>query len=1069
MYIDERSLRHYFEQKTWDLARQYAQKKTRLHSLRVEHDRIHHQFVVEATVNPTHFHTQLTLEEFSGELLHFHCDCPFCGENRKACVHVGMVLILLQRMTFSHYPYFYEEETDNYLLQYRRRQKLSLSDQLIETYIRTSPLDDPLQLQADPVSLQAEVDLSQSVLLVSFRIGRKKKYILKNLHEFLQRMENGEVAAYGKQLQFLHVEESLDPFSVQIFRFLRRHWPYQSSASARALQLSGSCLDDFYHLFLSCPPLSAQGQPLVMIEADPPLTLRIEPERNDTRLSVSPAEYRYIRGNETDYVVLSGTLIRLKRRFRILCGPLLRAMQGGEALLISAEQLRNFYYNVLQPVSEQMVVQGIEELNVRMDPLISRIYIDEPVRRQIMITVRFCYGRNEYDGFDGEMQWDHRNQRQEQRILTLIRQYATRVDLQQHAAWIEQDELKTFSFLSEGVKKLMEVAEVFVCDSLKNFRLRPKASFHVGVRLSSGLLEMTVDNPQLSAQEIAEIFRGWQQKKKYVRLKDNEIFALNQDQDEAVMAMLQSLQVDPQQLQQGKVVLNPYRSLTLNDKLMEIPQLKVERDPQFRTMIRDFKNIREARFEVPPSLKPVLRDYQKEGFRWLKTLAHYGFGGILADDMGIGKTVQMIAVLEEARLRKEAGCSLIVTPASLILNWQAEIHRFAPQLRCQCIHGSLAERKKSLEQANQYDVLITSYDYLKRDEALYVPMKLNYLVLDEAQAIKNQRTRNAQSVKRLSAAHRFALTGTPIENSLAELWSLFDFLMPGYLNSYRQFREEYELPVVRQKDQQKLALLKRQVSPFMLRRKKSDVLKELPEKTETVLTLEFSETEKKLYQATLAQVQAQLKQVMDQPEGWQRSRIMVLAMLTRLRQICCDPGLVFDRYDQEKSKLSACMELLESAVQAGKKVLLFSQFTTVLDQLQQQCSQRGWETYLLTGSTTKQQRFEMMERFNRDATPVFLISLKAGGTGLNLTGAEIVVHYDPWWNLSAEHQATDRAYRMGQQRNVQVYKLIVAGTVEEKIHQLQLDKQTLSQSVIEGSDGSITAMSREEIMALFAL
>ena len=734
---------------------------------------------------------------------------------------------------------------------------------------------------------------------------------------------------------------------------------------------------------------------------------------------------------------------------------------------VSHEQIKNFYYNVLQPVSELIPVLGMDELPVRLDPLVTRVYIDEPTPHTIMITIRFCYGANEYIGFDTLTNRDNRNLRKEQKVRAIIRQYVTRIDTLTQIAWIEKNETKEFSFLAEGVGKLMDLAEVYICESLKNVQIRSRASFSVGVRLTSGLLELQLDSPQLTPQELEEIFCGYQQKKKYVRLKNGDYFAIGEGETEEVLAMLDALQVDPKQLGAGSVTLENYRALALNERLMSTPEIKVERDQEFKTMIRDFKNIEESKFDVPPSMRKILRTYQKEGFRWLKTIAHYGFGGILADDMGIGKTLQMIAVLEDARLQGEGGCSLVVTPASLILNWQAEIRRFAPQLKCGCVHGTLKERQDTLAAADDFDVLITSYDYVKRDEALYQPLAFQYLVLDEAQAIKNQRTKSAQAVKQIQARHRFALTGTPIENSLAELWSIFDFLMPGYLFSYAQFKENYELPIVRYDDEERLTLLKKLVSPFILRRVKQDVLKELPEKTESVLQIEFSEAEKKLYQASLQQIQTQLTQTLDQQTNAGSSKIMILAMLTRLRQICCDPGLVFDGYGGERSKLSACMELIENAVESGKKILVFSQFTTILDKLRGECEKRGIGTYLLTGATPKQQRFDLMESFNRDKTPVFLISLKAGGTGLNLTGAEIVIHYDPWWNLSAENQATDRAYRIGQTRNVQVVKLIVEGTVEEKISKLQQQKQQLSQSVIEGSDGSIAAMSREEILELF--
>ena len=806
---------------------------------------------------------------------------------------------------------------------------------------------------------------------------------------------------------------------------------------------------------------------MVMIEENPQFTLQVEGQGQDYQLTVTPHEYRYLASNEADYVYVGGTLIRLLPRYRILCGPLLKRLQKGSKLLVSHEQIKNFYYNVLQPVSELIPVVGMDELPVRLDPLVTRVYIDEPTAHTIMITIRFCYGANEYIGFDTLTNRDNRNLRKEQKVRAIIRQYVTRIDTLTQIAWIEKNETKEFSFLAEGVGKLMDLAEVYICESLKNVQIRSRASFSVGVRLTSGLLELQLDSPQLTPQELEEIFRGYQQKKKYVRLKNGDYFAIGEGETEEVLAMLDALQVDPKQLGAGPVTLENYRALALNERLMSTPEIKVERDQEFKTMIRDFKNIEESKFDVPPSMRKILRTYQKEGFRWLKTIAHYGFGGILADDMGIGKTLQMIAVLEDARLQGEGGCSLVVTPASLILNWQAEIRRFAPQLKCGCVHGTLKERQDTLAAADDFDVLITSYDYVKRDEALYQPLAFQYLVLDEAQAIKNQRTKSAQAVKQIQARHRFALTGTPIENSLAELWSIFDFLMPGYLFSYAQFKENYELPIVRYDDEERLTLLKKLVSPFILRRVKQDVLKELPEKTESVLQIEFSEAEKKLYQASLQQIQTQLTQTLDQQTNAGSSKIMILAMLTRLRQICCDPGLVFDGYGGERSKLTACMELIENAVESGKKILVFSQFTTILDKLRGECEKRGIGTYLLTGATPKQQRFDLMESFNRDKTPVFLISLKAGGTGLNLTGAEIVIHYDPWWNLSAENQATDRAYRIGQTRNVQVVKLIVEGTVEEKISKLQQQKQQLSQSVIEGSDGSIAAMSREEILELF--
>ena len=673
MILDETQLSQYFDERTWNLARRYHQERSIIQSLSAVEYRTLQLIEVEAVVYPYLQHIKLSLHWQTGELLRFSCECPYCVQDEKACAHIGAVLMFLKERTIDHFPYYYRENAADYIQQLRRRQMFSQSEQLIETYVNAAVLDDPTLLQSDPVGLLPEVIFSNSELLVSFRIGRKKKYILKNLGEFLARMNEAAIVSYGKELQFLHVPESFDEGSQRILRFIRRNYDPQKSfgTSPRYVNLVGGSVDDFYELFLNHPVMMADGRPMVMIEENPQFTLQVESQNQDYQLQITPHEYRYLASNEADYVYVGGTLIRLLPRYRILCGPLLKRLQQGGKLLISHEQIKNFYYNVLQPISELIPVLGMEDLPVRLDPLVTRVYIDEPTPHTIMITIRFCYGNNEYIGFDTLTNRDNRNLRKEQKVRAIIRQYVTRIDTLTQIAWIEKNETKEFSFLAEGVGKLMDLAEVYICESLKNVQIRSRASFSVGVRLTSGLLELQLDSPQLSSEELEEIFRGYQQKKKYVRLKNGDYFAIGEGETEEVLAMLDALQVDPKQLVQGSLTLENYRALALNERLMSTPEIKVERDQEFKTMIRDFKNIEESKFDVPPSMRKILRTYQKEGFRWLKTIAHYGFGGILADDMGIGKTLQMIAVLLDAQLHNEAGCSLVVTPASLILNWQA--------------------------------------------------------------------------------------------------------------------------------------------------------------------------------------------------------------------------------------------------------------------------------------------------------------------------------------------------------------------------------------------------------------
>ena len=509
-----------------------------------------------------------------------------------------------------------------------------------------------------------------------------------------------------------------------------------------------------------------------------------------------------------------------------------------------------------------------------------------------------------------------------------------------------------------------------------------------------------------------------------------------------------------------------FRALYLDALFKQSEGIKYNRDTVFKQIVRDIKDVSDSDFEVPTTLKPILRNYQKTGFRWLKTIAAYGFGGILADDMGLGKTLEVISLLLSQKESEVQTTSLVICPSSLVLNWESEITRFAPELKAIAVMGTAAERRDKIAGAAEADVLITSYDLLKRDILYYEDLHFHYEIIDEAQYIKNHNTQNAKSVKVINSAVRFALTGTPVENSLAELWSIYDFLMPGYLYTYRKFREKFEIPIVREQDKKILERLNKLVSPFILRRLKSDVLKELPEKTETTMYASMDGEQKKLYLANLLKSREDLAYELDGGD-FERRKLIILAMLTRLRQICCDPSLVYEDYTDVSAKLELCLEILDTSLASGHKVLLFSQFTSMLEIIEKELIKREIDFYKITGRTKAQERLRQVNAFNEDDTPVFLISLKAGGTGLNLTGADVVIHYDPWWNLSAQNQATDRAHRIGQTNSVQVYNLIAKDSIEEKIQKMQQAKAELADSIIREGEGAIASMSKDEIIGLF--
>ena len=690
----------------------------------------------------------------------------------------------------------------------------------------------------------------------------------------------------------------------------------------------------------------------------------------------------------------------------------------------------------------------------------------------------------------------NRNTLEEMRVTLLVKRYfdlpgeqdAPGGDLRE-GMLVCREESRLYRLVTEGIGLLSRSAEIYATDRFRRIKALPAPMVSLGVSLTSGLLDISIDAGELDLNELAQVLDSYRSHKRYHRLRDGRFLLLDSASDsgaapeedgadgrtgglEALSQLADGLDLTGKQLASGRLAVPQYRAAYLDGvlqaSLREGGNLQASRDSHFQDLVRDLKGDSPLRqdFAIPKSMEKVLRGYQKAGFRWLRMLEHYGFGGILADDMGLGKTVQVIALLLDQLERGETQPSLVVCPSSVVLNWESELKRFAPALKPVLVVGGAEERAEILAGlgGTPGEVAVTSYELIRRDVELYKPIRFHYHILDEAQYIKNHNTQNARSVKAVASRHRLALTGTPIENRLSELWSIFDFLMPGFLYGYTHFREKLEAPIVKLEDKEALERLGKLTAPFILRRLKRDVLTELPPKNESVFYTEMSEEQRKLYLAVLAQAQQKLRE-RDTPFLGQ-NKLAVLAMLTKLRQICCDPGLCYAGYKGGSAKLDSCVELILEARDNGHKLLLFSQFTSMLAVLEERLLREGVSSFLLQGSTPREERAELVRRFNEDDTTVFLISLKAGGTGLNLTGADMVIHYDPWWNLAAQNQATDRAYRIGQHNSVQVYKLIAKSTIEEKILRLQETKQGLADSVIQEGDAVLASLSREELLEL---
>jgi len=471
---------------------------------------------------------------------------------------------------------------------------------------------------------------------------------------------------------------------------------------------------------------------------------------------------------------------------------------------------------------------------------------------------------------------------------------------------------------------------------------------------------------------------------------------------------------------------------------------------------------------APAGLQATLRDYQADGLAWMQFLREYDLAGILADDMGLGKTVQTLAHI---LVEKEAGrltCpALVIAPTSLMTNWQDEAARFAPSLRVLLLHGK--ERLDLFDQIGRADLVLTTYALLPRDEEKLRQHSYHLVILDESHYIKNNRSKAAQSAGLLTARHRLCLTGTPLENHLGELWSQFHFLLPGLLNDEKTFNSQFRHPIERQDDPLRRALLNRRIKPFLLRRTKDNVAKELPPKTEMVRRIELSGAQRDLYETVRLAMDKKVRDEIDK-KGVARSQIVILEALLKLRQVCCDPRLVkalpLKKQGSGSAKLIDLMQMVDDLLDEGRKILVFSQFTSMLALIEQELDARRIPYALLTGDT--RDRAAQVAAFQQGAVPIFLISLKAGGVGLNLTAADTVIHYDPWWNPQAENQATDRAWRIGQDKPVFVYKLIAKGTLEEKIQLLQQKKADLAQSILADGEAHKMVLTQDDLQAIFA-
>lgn len=610
-----------------------------------------------------------------------------------------------------------------------------------------------------------------------------------------------------------------------------------------------------------------------------------------------------------------------------------------------------------------------------------------------------------------------------------------------------------YDFLTTEINRLKNIGQVYYSDKFKEKKVYNSSNIKVGLGEEiNHYLEFKFKIEDVDEREYKEILKSFKANKRFYKLKNGNFINLEDDQTKELFKLMESLGFTNSIKEMN---MHKSKAMYINNLLIEKKIPYIEGIENTKNTVDKFNNIKGENYEVPKSLNADLRDYQVEGFKWFKSLKSCGFGGVLADEMGLGKTIQTITFL----LSQKEAKSMVITPTSLIHNWKSEFEKFAPSLRIGIVHGNKKERESTINNIESFDVLLTTYGSLRNDNDKYEDINFDCLIIDEAQNIKNPTSITTDAVKNIKAKCKFALTGTPVENNLAELWSIFDFIMPGYLYNLNKFSSIFI------KDESNLIRLKKLIKPFILRRTKKQVITELPDKIEIKFLVELGKEQRKIYKTYVDEIQRKLQ---DKYES--NDKITVLAYLTKLRQLCLDPSLIVSDYKGKSSKINACVEIVKDSISNDDKILVFSQFTSVLKNLAYILDKENIEYNYLDGQTKAKDRIELVNDFNENNNKkVFLISLKAGGTGLNLTSANKVIHFDPWWNVSVENQASDRAHRLGQKQIVEVIKLIAKGTIEEKIIKLQDDKLKMIDDIIgnELSDSNtFKNLSNDEILDL---
>jgi len=1004
------------------------------------------------------------------------CSCPYYQEYGKPCKHIAAVLFEINRLAENEqmkYRNSYKAVNAIFKKMELENRKI-LSDNSEQVYLYPT-----LYITGQGKDIRAYMEL---------KAGTARPYVVKSIDEFMDAWINGKKLRFGNQFTLDSGKQYFSDRDRQVMEILKdiyltdlelnylNRYNYSSLIKGRQVVLTPSKFERFLDIMTgdSFEASMFSDDPGTVPVVQGPVPVVFEIRQLDEWLSVKMGQddipVELVPGSSFYYQ--KGTVYKVPDMQKKYLSMIREGFnEAGKNEMIVPSEYQNRFISEVVPVMKKVgdvLVTPALKGKIVQEPLKAEVYLDQ-YRSGICARVVFYYGKYRIDPASGSNSlipkdsFILRNMEMERPIINFLQEAGFTVE---DGQYVLTDKEKIYVFVFELLPRLQEMAGVFYSEDFRKVTVKREIRISGRVSLVGDLLEVTFDTGDIDPDELKGILQSLRRKKKFYRLKDGGILPLAQYPDlDELLHIADQMYISPRDIDGGKLYLPKYRAFYLDNFFNDTDTTIIEKTQDFDKYVNSIYEIKNKEYEIPKTLTNVLRDYQKAGFQWLKALSESGLGGILADDMGLGKTLQVLALILSEKEKSKAP-ALVIAPTSLVYNWVLETEKFAPELKAVAISGTQAQRKPILDNIAEYDLVITSYPLIRRDIEAYQKHNFSFCIIDEAQHVKNHYTQAAKAIRKISARNRFALTGTPMENSLMELWSIFDFIMPGYLYTQQKFLDRFVKPIINAGDKNASEDLSRHIRPFILRRMKKDVLKELPEKIETIVTCELTKAQRDIYHAVLAQARNEIEASIDEV-GFEQSQLQILAALTRLRQICCHPASFVEGYEGGSGKMELLGELIEENLALGHRILLFSQFTTILDIIEEDLVKKGLSYFYLSGKTPAAERASMVSRFNEGEGEVFLLSLKAGGTGLTLTGADMVIHFDPWWNPAVEDQATDRAYRIGQDKVVHVFKLITENTIEEKILLLQKKKKELIDLVIKPGETLLHKLTREEIRQLF--